>query len=205
MDGTGRRCRSMLQNRERRPRAVYESGTYSWCSALFEKIGKGQTRHSTGYGWWQESQSKRQPANLVSQQGGRPRDWEGGKGVWINAKMQTTRTDGQRGTTNGPVQTNEVRCHVPAPRRWACRRAVGSGQWSGGTGICAAVQVQLRDVAAAVSLADGALWPRGPRGPVRAPPSAHFRNREGSCRNPWVLGRRKLRPWDPCPHLRRRV
>lgn len=40
---------------------------------------------------------------------------------------------------------------------------------------------------------------------MRAPPSAHFRNREGSCRNPWVLGRRQLRPWDPCPYLRRRA
>lgn len=136
--------------------------------------------------------------------------------MWINAKMQTTRTDGQRRRTNGPVQTNEVRCHVPAPR---CSLGLqdGSGQWwavascEGGVVrrhwhlcSCAAAQACRRGVAAAVSLADGALWPRGPRGPVRAPPSAHFRNREGSCRNPWVLGRRKLRPWDPCPYLRRR-
>lgn len=32
--------------------------------------GAEWTRHSEGYGWWQESQSKHQPARLVSQQEG---------------------------------------------------------------------------------------------------------------------------------------
>lgn len=117
-------------------------------------------------------------------------------------------------TAHGPVQTNKVRCHVPAPCCWACRRAVASCEkrvvrrhWHLRSRAGTILLLQL------VGCPPGprCLWllalcgPGGTRGPVRAPPSAHFRNREGSCRNPWVLGRRKVRPGDPCQHLRRRA
>lgn len=98
------------------------------------------------------------------------------------------RTDGWTGRrtdrTHGPVQTNEVRCHVPAPCCWAMQ--AGSGQLRGGkSGQEALASVQARYCSC--SLLD-VLLPRDTLVvPVRAPPSAHFRNREGSCRNRWVL------------------
>lgn len=128
------------------------------------------------------------------------------------------RTDGWTGgradTTDGPVQTNEVRCHVPAPCCWACRRPLGSCEAKSGQEafICAGTILLLQ----CCSLLDvllrrppppgvsvSACWlsvaPRGARGPMRAPPSAHFRNREGSCRNPWVLGRREAAAMESLP------
>lgn len=98
------------------------------------------------------------------------------------------RTDGWTGrrTDQNPWTSPDKRGEVSRPRSLLLGHA--GGQWPaarGKSGQEALPSVQARYCSC--SLLD-VLLPRDTLVvPVRAPPSAHFRNREGSCRNRWVL------------------
>lgn len=113
------------------------------------------------------------------------------------------RTDGWTGrrTEQNPWTSPDKRGEVSRPRSLLLDHA--GGQWPaarGKSGQEALASAQARYCSC--SLLD-VLLPRDTLVvPVRAPPSAHFRNREGSCRNPgfsWAGGRcSQHQPWDPC-------
>lgn len=131
--------------------------------------------------------------------------------------------DGQTDrTTDGPVQTNKVRCHVPIPAPCCAGPAGGQcGHMREETGQEALASVQARYCCCRLvgcPHAPGclwllalcgsvALWPPplgGTRGPVRAPPIGAFQKQgmklQESMASFWG---RKRRHGTPCSNLRR--